>query len=114
MFLDLKGSNSLEAIADLIDPVYEILQDKEIADDMMKNRAVMVWVQKMLRNHPEETLKIVRILNCETESYEPSIADIVKTFMKFKNHELIRSLFTLQGQTEEENVSGSAMDNTTE
>lgn len=114
MFLDLKGEKALDAIADLIEPIYEIMNDKEIVKAIKEDRAPLFIVSKMIREHKEETLKIVRILNCEDESFEPSIADLIKTFIEFKNHEVIASLFTSQGQTDEKSVSGSATDNTTE
>ena len=119
---EVKGEKALDMFADLIEPVTEILDDKEIAKiwksrrkDGAGTKAILGRaVSAAIKNHKQAVIQILATLDdVPVEQYECNIMSLPKKMLDILNDPAIFELFTLQGQ-ETQTTSGSAMVNTTE
>lgn len=109
---DIKGEAALNAMADLIDPLADISQDK-ILVGLLRTRNLAEAVKLGLRKHQRAVLTILAILAQEDpETYEPSLAEIPKMLLEILNDKELLDLFWSQAQTTEETSSVSATENT--
>lgn len=112
---EIKGKRAITAFADLIFPVSNIFNDEEIMMDIKADAPKMLIIQKAMRNHADEILEIMAIIDGkDVETYEPSLVEIPKMLLDIITDEAVVELFTSQGQNEDVNVSGSATVNTEE
>lgn len=108
--LEAKGVDAIEMIAELMEPIAEISQDKEIGYCLHSNQAYKA-VMYAMKKHPKTVLKLMAI--CEgvpVEEYAPSVPEIPAKVLEIINHPSILPLFTSQSQIEE-TYSGSATEN---
>lgn len=109
---DIKGEAALDAMADLIDPIAEIAQDK-ILVGLLRAKNMLEAVKLGLKRHKTSVMAILAILNQQdVKTYEPSLAEIPKMLLEILNDEEIQVLFQSQAETMEETSSSSAMENT--
>lgn len=109
---DIKGEQALDAIADLIDPISDLAQDK-ILVGLIRARNKIEAVKLGLRKHQKSILAILAILNQQDiETYNPSLAEIPKMLLDLLNDKELLDLFSSQAETMEETSSSSAMENT--
>jgi len=109
---DIKGEQALDAMADLIDPISEIAQDK-ILVGLIRARNKIEAVKLGLRRHQKSILAILAILNQQDiATYNPSLAEIPKMLLDLLNDKELLDLFSSQAETMEETSSSSAMENT--
>lgn len=109
---DIKGEQALDAMADLIDPISEIAQDK-ILVGLIRARNKIEAVKLGLRRHQKSILAILAILNQQDiATYDPSLAEIPKMLLDLLNDKELLDLFSSQAETMEETSSSSAMENT--
>lgn len=93
---DIKGERALDIIADIIDPLTEIISDSNVRA-MAKNKSDRPKLIKLLlKNHKTAILTIMALLDgAEPESYEPSIVEIpAKLFDLFNDPDISRLFFT--------------------
>lgn len=120
---EVKGEKALDMFADLIEPITEILDDKEIAK-IWKNRKAKDGqstktvlgkiVSAAIKNHKQAVISILATLDdVPVEKYECNILSLPKKLLDILNDPAIFELFTSQGQ-ETQTPSGSAMANITE
>lgn len=104
---------ALELMANIIDPVSDIMTDKEFKEAVLTEGKKTKAVQIALRNHKESIIDIMAALE-ETprDEYKANIIQITKSLLEFLNDKELVGLFQLQGQTEDENASGPASENT--
>ncbi len=62
---ELKGKAAIVAIADIIEPMEELTEDKEVVE-LAKSGKKLKFVAYILRNHPEVFVKILAALNQST------------------------------------------------
>lgn len=121
---DVRGKRTLDVIADLIDPVANIAQDKEAVDLFKRQEApkgmdareffakrAKKHAPKLLKNHKDDIIKILSTIEgTDPEEYAESLnlAKIIKDLAELVTDEEFVS-FLLQAQTETgEDASESA------
>lgn len=113
---EYKGDEALELLADLMDPVLEIIADGEVASVLQKGHYAAA-VKPILKAHKQAVLQILALLNGKTvEEYkkEVNLFTIPKALLELLNDPDLMSLFTSAEQTEGVTSSGSASENTEE
>lgn len=109
---DIKGEQALEAMADLIDPVAEIAQDKKLVG-FIRGKSYAEAVKLGLKKHQKAILTILAILNQQdVKTYEPSLAEIPKMLLDLFNDKELLNLFSSQVEQTKETSSSPAMENT--
>lgn len=108
------NEEQLELFADLLEPVAEIISDKEVAEILKGKGKPITAVKLAIKNHKGAVISILAALDGETvaEYKVPSPAGLVVKLLNLLNSPEIQDLFTLQGQTKSAVSSGSAMENT--
>lgn len=108
---EYKNEEALDVLADIIDPVIEILADKGIAKLQRMKVPKLKLAQYIIKNHKESTLRILARLNdVPYEEYECNIFTLPMQILELLNDEELIRFFNSQGQTDE--TSGSAMETT--
>lgn len=109
---DIKGEAALDAMADLIDPLAEITQDKNlVALIRMKKYAEAIKIG--VKSHKESVIKILAILNQQdVKTFEPSLVEIPIMLLEIFNDPAFESLFPSQAQSKEKTSSVSVTENT--
>lgn len=112
---EIKGEKAIEAFADLLEPLSEILADDEVREGIENDLPKLLVIQKAMKKHSKAIIKVMAILDCEDpETYEVNFLMIpVKLGELFTDTALV-DLFTSQGQNVEKTPSGSATENTGE
>lgn len=114
---DVKGDAALDLVADLIDPVTEIMSDPVVAaayrgtekEPGSKAKAIKVAI----KTHKKAITTILALMDEEDpKTYEPSAMVIPVRLLQILNDPDMNSLFTLPDQSLEENTSGSVSENT--
>ena len=108
---DIKGERAIEVIADLIDPITILANDKVLRKKLDKDR--LGGVKYLLKTHSKLIVEVLAIINDEDpETYEPDIFALPIMLLDFLNDPKVEELFGLQSQTTEKTSSGSVTVNT--
>ena len=105
---DFKGGDALDLMADILEPITKVLSDPK-TKELRNNRVKLI--QHILRSHKEETLDVYHILYGESKE-EATPVDLVRMVVEFLSDPELKDLFSLQGQNEGADYSGSATENT--
>ena len=109
---DRTNEDSLELFADLLEPASEILSDSELSKIYNDNGTIKA-VQFAIRNHKQAVIEILALVDgVKPEEYKVNLLSLPIKVMNFLNRPEFKELFTLQGQTSADKLSGSAMANT--
>lgn len=96
---EIKGERALEVIAEIIDPVSELVKDngfKAVCDTGDR----LGIVKYLLKNQGKNVLKILALINDEDpDTYEPTIIQLPKMVLELFEDPDIMELFGLQGRT---------------
>jgi len=104
---DFRGEDAIEVLADLIEPVSEIISDKEVLA-LLKGNNRLKAVSVALKKHKRAVLTILAITDGEdVATYRPTVAALPKKVLEVLNDPDIVSLFSSQSQ-DEKTSSGSA------
>ena len=115
---DFKGEAALDVLADIIEPLANILSDKEIqALSKQENTPVIAMVKPAIKNHKHDLIVILaRLDEKPVDEYEKSmnLFTLPKQVLELLNDPEVQSLFQSQGQTKVSSFadSTSAMANT--
>ena len=108
------NEEKLELFADLIEPAAEIMGDKEVAKMLQGGGRPAKAVKLAIKNHKQAVIELLARL----DGYDPKdyvvpspIGLAVKLVNLFSSAEM-KDLFTVQGQNETADDSGSAMEST--
>ena len=108
---DIKGEDALNAMADLIDPISEIAQDK-ILVGLLRTKNMKEAVKLGLRKHQRAILEILAVLNQQdVATYEPNLAEIPKMLLDLLNDKELLNLFSSQAELTKETSSSSVTEN---
>lgn len=109
---EFKGERAIEVFGDLLEPVAEILTDKEIVAMIQSDNVNQILImKKLLKEHSKSILWILAILDeQEPETYSPSFIEIPKKIIELLNDKTVKDLFISQSP-EESKLSGSATEN---
>ena len=104
------GEAALDVLADLIEPVGEIMSDKEIGEVFKENRFKAIGIA--IKNHKKAVMQILATMDgVPVDEYKCNVFTLpVKILELLNDHDIIQ-LFTYQGQTGDAKSSGSASEN---
>lgn len=109
---EIKGERALSVIADLIDPIKELVQDKRFKATINEGTRLDV-VKYLLKEHAKTVLTILALINDEDpEKYQPTLIELPKLVLELVSDPDVASLFTSQSQSEQLASSGSVTENT--
>lgn len=106
---EIKGEHALDVLAEIMDPVVEIVSDEKI-NKAIKGELPKITIAKLiLKSHPKSIIHILALLNGEDpETYEPSLLVLPKMLLELMNDEELIELFQSQGQMMDSAYFGSA------
>ena len=108
---DIKGEKAIEVLADLLEPVTEIMADKEVVA-LVRSGQKVKGISAALKNHKKACLTILALTDGEDPAtYSPSILSIPMKGLELLNDPELISLFSSQSQ-KDKTFSGSATENT--
>lgn len=91
---EIKNEKALGMIADLIEPLSKIGQNKELVQ-MLKNRNIKEAVPKLLRDNPHEIIQVLAILDeTPVEDYECNILTLPARLIELFNDPEVLQLFS--------------------
>ena len=95
---DYKNEDALDLLADLFEPVAEIMTDAELrtlADEKDK----MKIAKHILKNHKSHVITILaRINNTPREQYTATLPDLFKQLLEILNDKMFMDFFASQAQ----------------
>ena len=107
----IQGDKALDTLADLIDPVVEIVVDKDFAR-ACDSGDHMCAIKIAEKNHKKAITTILALLNEQDPAeFKPRLLDLPKMVMDLWNDEELMFLFQSQSQTEKTSF-GDATENT--
>lgn len=111
---DYQNEDALEVLANIIEPVTEILQDEKVAKIFKgKKFNVLDVVKVLLKDHKTSIVRIMAALNnVPLEEYRFNIITGTQQLIELLNDEELRSFFQLQAEMNKATSSGSAMEST--
>lgn len=109
---EIKGEAALDAMADLIDPMMDISQDRVLVG-LLRARNISEAIKLGLKKHQPSIITILAILNQQDpKTYEPNLWEIPKMLLDLLNDKDLLDLFQSQAETTEKTSSSSVMENT--
>lgn len=114
---EIKGEEALDVLADIIDPVTEIMNDKEVARIYQTNQPRIKLVKFIIKKHKKEVIEILARLECEEpEEYikKMNVLSLPIKLLEILNDKELMEVFQSQGQGTELTTFGSATESTKE
>lgn len=114
---EIKGTDAIDVIADIIDPVTVILADKEIQEVIESRKPYLLIAKTILKNQKEAILEVLAVLHKENpKEFKPSLIELpimlVQLVQDVMNNKELVDLFQLQGVKTASVSSFPAMQNT--
>lgn len=115
---DYKGEEALDVLADIIEPLANIIADAEIQELSKKpNTPIIAMVKPAIKNHKGDLIAILaRLENMPVEEYSKkmNLLTLPKQVMELLNDPEVQSLFFSQGESHVTSLasSSSATENT--
>lgn len=115
---DFKGEEALDVLADIIEPLANIIADEDIQRlNKQENVPLIAMVKPAIKNHKRDLISILaRLENMSEEEYEKTmnLITLPKQVMELLNDEEVKSLFQSQEKSEMTSSASSspAMENT--
>ena len=107
---EYKDEEALELLADLIDPVTEIIIDKEVVKEFKKNK--LRGISKAIKKHKSAVFRCLAVLDgTPDKEYHCNIVTLPKTILEIINDKDLIDFFNSQSQETDEGSSGSATEN---
>ena len=107
------NNRSLDIMADILDPYFELMKDPQFTKLYMEN--VQEAIKYACKNHKRETVQIAAILSGKNEDeyvVNPFATPIVLLSAIGAYSKINKDLFTLQAQKMEDASAGPAMEST--
>lgn len=111
---EIKGEESLDVLADLLEPIAMICADEEV-QEIYNNKPKILLVKHLIKNHKEEVIEILAVLDREDpKEYvkKMNVLSLPMKLLELLNDEDLITVFQLQGQNMAQTSSGSVMENT--
>lgn len=107
---EYKDDEALDLLADLLEPVVEILGDQEVVKEFQKNK--LKGISLAIKSHRTAVFKALAVLNGEdVKSYHCDILTLPKTILDILNDKDLLDFFLLQSQELDKEHSGSVTTN---
>lgn len=114
---DYKGTDAVELLADLLEPIGKLFEDEELTTMFrnMKDHKKMDMVRLILKKHSKEVVEIMAIIDGEdVATYSPNFYALPTKLLDLFNDEEFMNLFISQGQNAIDQPFGSATETTAE
>lgn len=112
---EIKGEKALEVMADLLDPLAEIINDEEIRKAYDEKMTYLDIAKLAIKSHSKAIITILALLDGENpETYEVSLLSLPKKVMEVMNDPDLKDLFQSQAMTTKGVSSLPATQTTTE
>lgn len=96
---DYKGEAALDLLADLMEPVVEIIGDDKFKDMVRGGEDKLKIAKHLLKGHKRSILTVMALVDGQDpNTYEPNVLSIPLKLMELINDPDIVELFTMQGQ----------------
>lgn len=108
---EIKGERALEVLAELIDPIAEMVQDEGFKN-VARAGDKMCVVKYLLKSHGKNVIKVLALINGEDpNTYEPTLLQLPMMVLELFEDPDVNRLFGLQSQTDQLASSGSVTEN---
>ena len=111
----IKGEKALDVLADIIEPVANIMADGKVAKLYNNGQPKIKLVKHILKHNKKEVIEILAILDGEKpKDYveKVTVTTLPIKLLELLNDEDLIAVFRSQGQTVEQTSSGSVTENT--
>lgn len=106
---EFKDEKAIEVVANLLDPICNIVANPE--NEKAKSKNVAAFLGAMLRNNRKDVMDMLAILNDEDPAdFHCNAASVLKNVLELASDKELMQLFGAQGKTAAS--SGSASENT--
>lgn len=96
---DYKGEAALDLLADLMEPMVEIIGDDTFKDMVRGGEDRLKIAKHLLKKHKKPILTVMALIEGENpDNYEPNVLSIPLKLIELINDPDIVALFTVQGQ----------------
>lgn len=112
---EVKGEDTLEVLADIIDPIAMISADEKVKELRKSGVPKLVLVKHLLKEHKKEIVEILATINrkpIEEFKEDLTIETLVVMLLELANDPLLAEVF--QSQSQNKTSSGSATESTEE
>ncbi len=110
-FEELKNEQAIEALADMFDPIVEIVSDDAVKSAARSGSRVLM-VKLILKNHARSVFELMAASEgVPVEEYECNMLTLPARLMELFNRPEFNVLFQSQSQKMEETSSGSVTEN---
>ena len=112
---EYKNEQAIELLADIIEPLGEILSDAELKNAFKAKVKLTKFAKIILKKHKSEVVEILAALDGkEVEDYECDIVSVPMKLLEILNDPMLLDFFASQPKTKHEQSSGAVMEVTTE
>jgi len=112
---EIKGEKALDVLADIIEPVANIMADGKVEKIYNSNQPRIKLVQHILKHNKKDVITILAILdgeNPKTYAEKVTVTTLPMKLLELINDQDLIAVFRSQGQTAEQTSSGSVTENT--
>ena len=111
---DYQGEEAVELWADLLDPISDILTDKEVQDITKSGQAPIVIAKTVMKNHKAEAEKILLRVDPEPLDGLNIVVRLVALFSEIGTNDDLKSFFGYAAQAKEKSTSSGLATESTE
>lgn len=112
---EIKGDKALDTLADLIEPLGEIVTDPTIQEMHKAGLPRIKMIPPAIKNHKKAVVTILALLDGEDpDTYEVDLLTLPRKVMEVMDDPYISEVFQSQSQMRERESFGSATVNTEE
>lgn len=109
---DYKNEDALDLLADLLDPVSDIMNDKGLQEIALQNGDKMAIAKYVLKNKQQQVVQILaRMENKDVKDYSATLTEMFAQLLDVMNDKIMTDFFASQAQKIAGASSVSAMAN---
>ena len=109
---EYKNEEAIELLADIMEPVSEILADEEVKNTYRSGANKVTLVKVILKHHSKQVVDILAVLDgVPREEYECNAITLPVKLLELLNDKELVDFFQSQGQNLDVEFSGSATEN---
>lgn len=109
---EYKDEEALDLLADIIEPVSEIMGDKAVAENLRSNNKGKA-IKLAIKNHKKSVIEVMAILEgVSVSEYHCNLLTLPLLLLKVLNDPELVSFFSSQAEIISQNTSGSATEST--
>lgn len=112
---EIKGDKALDVLADIIEPLGEILTDPEIQEMNKAGLPKIKMVSPAIKNHKKAVITILALLDgADPDNYEVNLLTLPKQVIDILQDSEMQAVFQSQSQMMQNESFGSATESTEE